>query len=128
MLLDLGVFYQIDHRLIAVAMLATLLVAAEIGYRLGSAQGDAPDSLRSLMSGTGAATLGLLGLLGLTVLIGHVLAAVVRHGRPRDLTALLIAPFYVIWKLTIVRDLIRAARPDAAWVRTARTAHTGEAR
>ena len=63
MLLDLGIFYQIDHRLIAVAMLAALLGASEIGYRLGSARVDTPDSLRTLMSGTGAATLGLLGLL-----------------------------------------------------------------
>ena len=63
MLLDLGIFYQIDHRLIAVAMLAVLLGASEIGYRLGSARVDAPDTLRTLMSGTGAATLGLLGLL-----------------------------------------------------------------
>jgi len=62
-LLDLGIFYQIDHRLIAVAMLAVLLMASEVGYRLGSARDDAPDSLRTLMSGTGAATLGLLGLL-----------------------------------------------------------------
>ena len=44
-------------------MVAVLLAAGEIGYQLGSARVDAPDSLRSLMSGTGAATLGLLGLL-----------------------------------------------------------------
>jgi hypothetical protein len=62
-LLDLGLFYQIDHRLIAMAMLAALLVASDVGYRIGSAQVDVPDSLRTLMSGTGAATLGLLGLL-----------------------------------------------------------------
>jgi hypothetical protein len=61
--LDLGIFYQIDHRLIALGMMAVLLAAGEIGYRLGEARVDAPDSLRSLMSGTGAATLGLLGLL-----------------------------------------------------------------
>ena len=61
--LDLGVFYQIDHRLIALGMMAVLLAAGEVGYRLGEARVDAPDSLRSLMSGTGAATLGLLGLL-----------------------------------------------------------------
>ncbi|MDH3685695.1 MAG: hypothetical protein OEP95_05685 [Myxococcales bacterium] len=61
--LDLGVFYQINHRLIALGMMAVLLAASEIGYRLGKARLDAPDSFRSLMSGTGAATLGLLGLL-----------------------------------------------------------------
>jgi hypothetical protein len=61
--LDLGVFYLIDHRWIALAMFAVLLAACEIGYRLGKARIEAPDSLRTLMSGTGAATLGLLGLL-----------------------------------------------------------------
>ena len=61
--LDLGAFYLIDHRLIGLAMIAVLLAAGEIGYRLGSARAGAPDSMRSLMSGTGAATLGLLGLL-----------------------------------------------------------------
>ena len=61
--IDLGSFYLIDHRLIALGMLVSLLAACEIGYRLGSARVDTPDSLRSLMSGTGAATLGLLGLL-----------------------------------------------------------------
>jgi len=61
--IDLGVFYQIDHRLISLGMLAVLLAASEIGYRLGEATVDAPESLRSLMSGTGAAMLGLLGLL-----------------------------------------------------------------
>jgi hypothetical protein len=61
--LEIGAFYLVDHRLIGLAMVALLLAAGEIGYRLGSARVDAPDSLRSLMSGTGAATLGLLGLL-----------------------------------------------------------------
>jgi len=60
---DLGVFYQIDHRLITLGMVAVLLAAGEIGYRLGEARTDAADSLRSLMSGTGAAMLGILGLL-----------------------------------------------------------------
>jgi len=33
--LDLGAFYLIDHRLIGLAMIALLLAAGEIGYRLG---------------------------------------------------------------------------------------------
>jgi len=61
--LELPAFYLIDHRLISLVMVALLLAAAEIGYRLGLANEGAPDSLRTLMSGTGAATLGLLGLL-----------------------------------------------------------------
>jgi hypothetical protein len=54
--LELPAFYLIDHRLIS-------LLTAEVGYRLGAANEGAPDSLRTLMSGTGAAMLGLLGLL-----------------------------------------------------------------
>ena len=56
-------FYLIDHRLIALAMLAVLAVASGIGFRAGSRKRDAPESFRSLMSGIGAAMLGLLGLL-----------------------------------------------------------------
>ncbi len=61
--LDIPAFYLVDHRLIALLMLALLLASAEIGYRLGLAREGAPDSLRTLMSGTGAAVLGILGLL-----------------------------------------------------------------
>lgn len=56
-------FYLIDHRLIALAMIAVLAVACEIGFRAGSRKRDAPDSFRTLMSGSGAAMFGLLGLL-----------------------------------------------------------------
>jgi hypothetical protein len=78
--LDVGVFYLIDHRLIALGMLAVRLAACEIGYRLGKARVDAQESLRSLMSGTGAATLGLLGLL-----LGFALSmAIARWDTRRD--------------------------------------------
>ena len=61
-------FYLIDHRLLTLAMVAVLVVASEIGYRAGARTKDAPDSLRSLMSGIGAAMLGILGvLLGFTL-------------------------------------------------------------
>ena len=56
-------FYLIDHWLIALAMLAVLIVASEIGYRKGIRKRELPESDRSLMSGTSAAMLGLLGLL-----------------------------------------------------------------
>ena len=56
-------FYLIDHRLIALAIIAVLAVACEIGFRVGSRKRDAPDSFRSLMSGSGAAMFGLLALL-----------------------------------------------------------------
>jgi hypothetical protein len=78
--LEISAFYLIDHRLIALGMLALLLAAAEIGYRLGAANVDAPDSLRTLMSGTGAAMLGLLGLL-----LGFALSmAIARWDTRRD--------------------------------------------
>jgi len=56
-------FYLLDHGLIAFLMVVVLLAACEIGYRLGLARQAAPDSQRTLMSGTGGAILGLLGLL-----------------------------------------------------------------
>jgi hypothetical protein len=56
-------FYQLDHRLIALAMVAVLAVACELGFRTGSRQRDASEQFRSLMNGIGAATFGLLGLL-----------------------------------------------------------------
>ena len=60
---DTNVFYLIDHRLIALVMIALLLVASEIGRRLGLSRQDASDSHRALMTGIGGAILGFLGLL-----------------------------------------------------------------
>ena len=78
--LDIGAFYLTDHRLIALVMVAVLLAAGEIGYRLGLAKLGAPDSLRTLMSGIGAAMLGLLGLL-----LGFALSmAIARWDARRD--------------------------------------------
>ncbi len=78
--IQLPLFYLVDHRLIALAMVASLLAACEIGYRLGLARVETPDSLRALMSGTGAAVLGLLGLL-----LGFALSmAIARWDTRRD--------------------------------------------
>jgi len=64
-------FYLIDHRLIALVMLALLAAAGEIGFRSGSRKRDSQDSYRSLVSGTSAAMLGLLALLlGFTLSMG----------------------------------------------------------
>lgn len=41
----------------------------------------------------------------------------------RDVLALLGAPFYIIWKLTLGRQLLKSASSEAAWVRTERTEH-----
>lgn len=56
-------FYLIDQWLIALGMVAVLTVASEMGFQAGSRKQNVPESFRSLMSGIGAATLGLLGLL-----------------------------------------------------------------
>jgi hypothetical protein len=59
---DMG-FYLIDHRLITLAIVLSLAISGEIGYRFGRRARDSKESFRSLMNGTGAAMLGLLGLL-----------------------------------------------------------------
>lgn len=76
---ELG-FYLIDRRLITLAMVLLLMAAGEIGFRLGSRRQESQESFRSLMTGTGAAMLGLMGLL-----LGFSLAMAVsrwdaRHG------------------------------------------------
>ncbi|UHD18712.1 glycosyltransferase family 2 protein [Thiocapsa bogorovii] len=59
--------------------------------------------------------------LGLALVAVHVLAAIrIGGGGWRDLLALATAPFYILWKLTILRAIGRASRNDAAWVRTER--------
>ena len=73
-------FYLLDHRWIALAMVVLLIAAGEIGYRRGLFRRESKESVRSLMSGTGAAMLGLLGLL-----LGFTLAmAVSRWDERRD--------------------------------------------
>jgi hypothetical protein len=58
---------------------------------------------------------------GLALVGVHVLAAIrVGGGGWRDGMALLAAPFYILWKLTLFKALVGSARKDAAWVRTAR--------
>ena len=74
-------FYLIDHWLITLVMFAVLVVASEIGYRAGTRKRGMPESDRSLMSGTGAAMLGMLGLL-----LGFTLAmAIGRWDERRDI-------------------------------------------
>lgn len=66
----------------------------------------------------------LYALFGLALVVAHVLVSIrVSRGGWRDLLALASAPLYIIWKLTILRSIGRAARTDAAWVRTDRTAN-----
>lgn len=63
----------------------------------------------------------IYALCGLALVGLHVLAAIrVGGGGWRDLQAVAAAPFYILWKLTLFKALLRGARKDAAWVRTDR--------
>jgi hypothetical protein len=51
----------------------------------------------------------------------HVIAGIrVGGGNLEDVTALLAAPFYVVWKLAMSPSILRAARHASPWVRTER--------
>jgi hypothetical protein len=56
-------FYLTNHWLIAGCILVTLLVASELGWRVGHGGRIEDDALRTLVGGIAAAALGLLGLL-----------------------------------------------------------------
>lgn len=129
-------FYLLDHRLIALAMVVLLVVAGEIGYRRGLFRRESNESVRSLMSGTGAAMLGLLGLL-----LGFTLAmAVSRWDERRDVivdeanaigtlwlrAGLFEAPLRdemrdVLQKYTDARITLGGSRDDRATLRAARS-------
>jgi cellulose synthase/poly-beta-1,6-N-acetylglucosamine synthase-like glycosyltransferase len=64
--------------------------------------------------------------LGLLLVLVHLLGAVWRCGTGwRDLGALAVAPFYVLWKIAMIPMLIRTSRSGSAWVRTERAAQGG---
>ena len=129
-------FYLLDHRLIALAMVILLVSAGEIGYRRGVFRRKSKESVRSLMSGTGGAMLGLLGLL-----LGFTLAmAVSRWDERRDVivdeanaigtlwlrAGLLEAPLRdelrdVLRKYTEARIALGGSRDDRAALRAARS-------
>jgi len=63
----------------------------------------------------------LYALFALLIVVIHVLMALwVGGGTLRDLRVLLIAPFYILWKLMLLPRLFKTARKNATWVRTAR--------
>ena len=63
-------------------------------------------------------------LAGLAVVGLHVAVALyVGKAGWRDVLALLSAPFYIVWKLTLGRQLIKSASTEATWVRTERSGH-----
>ena len=74
---------------------------------------------RALLSSS-AAVRGF-GVVGLAIVAAHVLAALaVGGGGWRDLAALGGAPLYIAWKIGLAPIIGRAARRDAAWLRTER--------
>jgi cellulose synthase/poly-beta-1,6-N-acetylglucosamine synthase-like glycosyltransferase len=63
----------------------------------------------------------LYAIAGLALVAFHVCAGIiVGGGSGRDFIALLIAPLYIVWKLTATRTIVKTASGVAAWVRTAR--------
>lgn len=63
----------------------------------------------------------LYAFVGLSIVALHVVAAIiVGGGQWRDIATLTIVPFYIIWKLTQIPKLIKAARKSAQWIRTDR--------
>ncbi|MFM8332829.1 MAG: glycosyltransferase family 2 protein [Candidatus Methylumidiphilus sp.] len=63
-----------------------------------------------------------LALAGLGWVGLHVAAALyVGRAGWRDVVVLFAAPFYIVWKLTLGRHILKSAGADAAWVRTDRT-------
>lgn len=60
-------------------------------------------------------------MVALSIVAFHIIAALwVGNGTWKDVTALAVAPFYILWKLTLLPKLWKTARIDAAWVRTDR--------
>ena len=67
------------------------------------------------------AALGLIALVGI-----HVVASALRGGGGvKSLLALAATPFYILWKVALLGNMFRAARRNAAWVRTARAGADG---
>lgn len=63
----------------------------------------------------------IYALLALFVVLIHVITALwIGGGTIKDAQVLLIAPFYILWKLMLLPRLFKTARKDATWVRTAR--------
>jgi cellulose synthase/poly-beta-1,6-N-acetylglucosamine synthase-like glycosyltransferase len=62
-----------------------------------------------------------VALAGLSIVALHLLTGIrVTGGGWREVTALLGAPFYVLWKILLLPRIFRSSRSGAAWVRTER--------
>jgi hypothetical protein len=62
-----------------------------------------------------------IALVGVGLVGVHVLWASLLGGQPlKAFVALLVAPFYIVWKVTTLAAVLAASRRDASWVRTGR--------
>lgn len=62
-----------------------------------------------------------LGAICLSIVLFHLAAALwVGKARMKDVLALFFAPFYILWKLTLLRKLFQSAKPEVEWVSTER--------
>ena len=67
------------------------------------------------------APLRIYAVAGLGLAASHTVAATyMGKGGLKDLGAVLIVPFYVLWKLVLLGRLLRTARHNADWIRTER--------
>ncbi|HZP44665.1 MAG TPA: glycosyltransferase family 2 protein [Candidatus Binataceae bacterium] len=63
----------------------------------------------------------IYAVFALTLVFFHIIVAIVVGGGGwRDLAVLLVAPFYVLWKLRLLPKILRAASGDMPWTRTER--------
>jgi cellulose synthase/poly-beta-1,6-N-acetylglucosamine synthase-like glycosyltransferase len=78
-------------------------------------------TLLTMALATPEAGVRLYGAAGLVVVGAHVISAIaVGGGGWRDLAALALAPFYVLWKICMLPSILRASRRSSPWVRTER--------
>lgn len=62
-----------------------------------------------------------IGLAGTLIVMLHLATAIVAGGGGwRDAAILALAPFYVLWKIMLIPNLLRSARSGESWVRTGR--------
>ncbi|MCV6636302.1 glycosyltransferase family 2 protein [Candidatus Albibeggiatoa sp. nov. NOAA] len=63
----------------------------------------------------------IYALIALCIVFGHVFAALwIGKGTVQDFLILLTAPFYILWKLTVLPLTLKTAAKNATWVRTDR--------
>ena len=64
---------------------------------------------------------GLYASLALMMVVLHIFAAILINGGSwRDVTILAVAPFYILWKLIMLPQILRNASTNASWERTDR--------